>query len=86
MQSKRRFDVIDGRTETTINNFAYTYARSDMNTTLLVLAGGFGRRFGGFKQIEPITPGGRVIVDFSVYDAVQAGFDNVVFVVGKEFS
>lgn len=56
-----------------------------MNTTLLVLAGGFGRRFGGFKQIEPITPSGRVIVDFSVYDAIQAGFDNVVFVVGKEF-
>lgn len=56
-----------------------------MSATLLVLAGGFGRRFGGFKQIEPITNSGRVIVDFSVYDAVQAGFENIVFVISKEF-
>lgn len=56
-----------------------------MSATLLVLAGGFGSRFGGFKQIEPITPSGRVILDFTVYDAVAAGFDKVVFVVGEKF-
>ena len=49
--------------------------------TLVVMAAGLGSRFGGLKQIEPIGPGGEVLLDFSVYDAVKAGFTKVVFVI-----
>ena len=45
------------------------------DTTLVVMAAGMGSRFGGLKQIEPIGPDGEVILDFSVYDAVKAGFN-----------
>ncbi len=55
-----------------------------MKTTLVVMAAGMGSRFGGIKQIEPITESGRVILDFSVYDAIKAGFDNVVFIIRRE--
>lgn len=48
------------------------------------MAAGMGSRFGGIKQIEPITPDGRVILDFSVYDAIKAGFDNVVFIIRRD--
>ncbi len=49
--------------------------------TLVVMAAGMGSRFGGLKQIEPIGPGGEVLLDYSVYDAVKAGFTKVVFVI-----
>ncbi len=49
--------------------------------TLVVMAAGMGSRFGGLKQIEPIGPKGEVLLDFSVYDAVMAGFNKVVFVI-----
>ena len=49
--------------------------------TLVVMAAGMGSRFGGLKQIEPIGPKGEAILDFSVYDAVKAGFTKVVFVI-----
>ncbi|MBE6750576.1 MAG: nucleotidyltransferase [Ruminococcaceae bacterium] len=49
--------------------------------TLVVMAAGMGSRFGGLKQIEPIGPNGEVLLDFSVYDAVLAGFTKVVFVI-----
>ena len=49
--------------------------------TLLVMAAGMGSRFGGLKQIEPIGKNGEVLLDFSVYDAVKAGFTKVVFVI-----
>lgn len=49
--------------------------------TLVVMAAGMGSRFGGLKQIEPIGPKGEVLLDFSVYDAVKAGFTKVVFVI-----
>lgn len=52
--------------------------------TLLVLAAGMGSRYGGLKQIDPITPDGEFIIDFSVYDAIRAGFDRVVFIIKKE--
>lgn len=55
-----------------------------MRTTLVVMAAGMGSRFGGLKQIEPITSTGRVILDFSVYDAIKAGFDDIVFIIKKE--
>lgn len=55
-----------------------------MNTTLVVMAAGMGSRFGGLKQMEPIGPGGEVLLDFSVYDAKKAGFNKVVFIIKEE--
>ena len=52
--------------------------------TLVVLAGGMGSRFGGLKQIEPMGPNGEFIIDYSIYDAVKAGFNKVVFVIKEE--
>ena len=54
------------------------------NTTLLVMAAGMGSRFGGVKQIAPMGPNGEIIIDFSVYDAVKAGFSKAVFIIKKE--
>ena len=54
------------------------------DATLVVMAAGMGSRFGGLKQIEPIGPNGEVILDFSVYDAVKAGFDKAVFIIRKD--
>ena len=51
------------------------------NITLVVMAAGMGSRFGGLKQIEPIGKSGEILLDYSVYDAVQAGFNKVVFVI-----
>ena len=53
-------------------------------TTLAVLAAGMGSRFGGLKQIEPLGPNGQVIIDYSVYDAVEAGFNKAVLIIKKE--
>ena len=53
----------------------------DKDITLVVMAAGMGSRFGGLKQIEPIGKNGEVLLDFSVYDAVKAGFTKVVFVI-----
>ena len=52
--------------------------------TLVILAAGMGSRYGGLKQIDPITDNGAFIIDFSIYDAISAGFDKVVFVIKKE--
>ena len=52
--------------------------------TLVVLAAGMGSRFGGCKQIAPLGPNGEILLDYSVYDAVQAGFSRVVFVIKRE--
>lgn len=52
--------------------------------TLLILAAGMGSRYGGLKQIDPITDNGEFIIDFSVYDAVVSGFDKIVFVIKEE--
>ncbi len=54
------------------------------NLTLLIMAAGMGSRFGGLKQIEPIGPNGEFIIDYSIYDAIQAGFNKVVFVIKEE--
>lgn len=51
------------------------------NATLVVMAAGMGSRFGGLKQMEPISADGRVLLDFSVYDAKRAGFTKIVFVI-----
>ena len=55
-----------------------------MNTELLIMEAGMGSRFGGLKQIEPIGPNGEMILDFSIYDAVEAGFNKAVFIIKKE--
>ena len=52
--------------------------------TLLVLAAGMGSRFGGIKQLTPLTNEGEYIIDFTVYDAIKAGFDNIIFVIRKD--
>lgn len=54
-----------------------------MKTELLVMAAGMGSRFGGLKQIEPMGPGGQAIIDFSLYDAKEAGFDKAVIIIKK---
>lgn len=55
-----------------------------MDVTLVVLAAGIGSRFGGLKQAQPITPSGKCLLDFSVRDAVRAGFNKVVFIIRKD--
>ena len=51
---------------------------------LLVLAAGMGNRYGGLKQIDPVGPSGETIIDYSIYDALRAGFGKVVFVIRKD--
>ena len=57
-----------------------------MNTnkpTLVVLAAGIGSRYGGLKQLDTFTPEGDTIIDFSIYDALKAGFGKFVFIIRK---
>ena len=54
------------------------------NLTLLIMAAGMGSRFGGLKQIEPFGPNGEFIIDYSIYDAIKAGFNKVVFIIKEE--
>lgn len=56
-----------------------------MKPTLLVLAAGMGSRYGGLKQLDPMGPNGETVLDYSVYDAIRAGFDKVVFVIRRDF-
>ncbi len=56
-----------------------------MKPTLLVLAAGMGSRYGGLKQLDGVGPAGQTIMDYSIYDAIQAGFGKVVFVIRKDF-
>ena len=58
--------------------------KSGVSPTLLVLAAGMGSRYGGLKQIEPVGPGGEAIIDYSIYDAMRAGFGKLVFVIRKD--
>jgi UTP-glucose-1-phosphate uridylyltransferase len=56
-----------------------------MKPTLLILAAGMGSRFGGLKQISPVGPNGEAIIEYSIFDAIRAGFGKVVFVIRKSF-
>ena len=56
-----------------------------MKPTLYVLAAGMGSRYGGLKQLDPLGPQGQTIMDYSIYDAIRAGFGKVVFVIRKDF-
>lgn len=53
--------------------------------TLLIMAAGLGSRFGGLKQMEPVGPNGEFIIDYSIYDAKEAGFTKIVFIIKEEF-
>jgi len=56
-----------------------------MNTTLVIMAAGIGSRFGGgVKQLEAVGPSGEIIMDYSIYDALEAGFNKVVFIIRKD--
>jgi len=56
-----------------------------MKPTLLILAAGMGSRYGGLKQIDPMGPNGETVLDYSVFDALRAGFGKVVFVIRRDF-
>lgn len=57
-----------------------------MQPTLLILAAGMASRYGSMKQIQSFGPGGETIMDYSIYDAIRAGFKKVVFIIRKEFA
>lgn len=57
-----------------------------MKPTLLILAAGMGSRFGGLKQVEPVGPNGEAIIDYTIYDAIRAGFGKVVFIIRESFA
>lgn len=54
------------------------------NNVLVIMAAGMGSRFGGIKQLEPVGPSGEIIMDYSIYDAIKAGFKKVVFIIRKD--
>ena len=56
-----------------------------MNLTLLIMAAGMGSRYGGLKQLDTVGPNGETIIDYSVSDAIKAGFTKAVFIIRKEF-
>jgi len=56
-----------------------------MKPTLLILAAGLGTRYGGLKQIDPVGPNGEIIIDYAIYDAINAGFGKLVFVIQHYF-
>ena len=49
------------------------------NLTLIILAAGIGTRYGGLKQLDSVTKSGETILDFSIYDAIRAGFNKIIF-------
>ena len=54
-------------------------------TSLVIMAAGIGSRFGGgIKQLEPVGPNGEIIMDYSIHDALEAGFDKIVFIIRKD--
>ncbi len=57
-----------------------------MKPTLVIMAAGMASRYGSMKQIQQFGPGGETIMDYSIYDAINAGFDKVVFVIRKDFA
>ena len=54
--------------------------------TLVIMAAGMGSRFGGLKQIEPMGPNNEFLIDYSIYDAIKAGFTKVVFIIKKKMN
>lgn len=56
-----------------------------MQTSLIIMAAGMGSRYGGLKQLDPVGPNGEAILDYSVYDAMRAGIDKIVFIIRHDF-
>ena len=56
------------------------------NLSLLVMAAGMGSRYGGLKQLDSFGPNNETIIDYSVYDAIESGFEKIVFIIREEFS
>ncbi|MBR6286600.1 MAG: nucleotidyltransferase, partial [Bacteroidaceae bacterium] len=56
-----------------------------MKPTLFLLAAGMGSRYGGLKQLDGLGPNGETIMDYSIYDAIKAGFGKLVFVIRRDF-
>ena len=57
----------------------------EQNYSLVVLAAGMGSRYGGLKQLDGIGPSGETIIDYSIYDAIRAGFNKIVFIIRRDF-
>ena len=51
---------------------------------LVIMAAGMGSRYGGLKQIDPVDSWGNIIIDYSIYDAIEAGFKKIIFIIKKE--
>ena len=52
-----------------------------MQPVLVIMAAGMGSRYGGLKQIDPVDPAGNLIIDFSIFDSLKAGFEEVIFII-----
>ena len=63
-----------------------TSIKTNNEKTLLILAAGMGSRFGGLKQVEPVDSNGNFIVDYSIFDAIRAGFNKVVLLLEKQIT
>ena len=64
---------------------ARAWEGESMQTTLLIMAAGIGSRFGtGIKQLEPVDASNHIIMDYSIHDAIEAGFNHVVFIIRKD--
>ena len=55
-----------------------------MQPVLVIMAAGMGSRYGGLKQMDPVDPAGNLIIDFSIFDALKAGFEEVIFIIKEE--
>ena len=68
-----------------VKEYRQKNVRKIMNTTLLIMAAGIGSRFGtGIKQLEPVDASNHIIMDYSIHDAIEAGFNHVVFIIRKD--
>lgn len=66
--------------------FSSSTLKNDMKPTLLIMAAGMASRYGSMKQIQQFGPSGETIMDYSIYDAIKAGFEKVVFVIREDFA
>ena len=83
--SERIFGVVFERENMLSVSVRKYEERNIMKTTLLIMAAGIGSRFGtGIKQLEPVDASNRIIMDYSIHDAIEAGFNHVVFIIRKD--
>ena len=82
----RDFDYLNSHFLYFISHILYLISHiSLMKPTLIILAAGMGSRYGGLKQLDEVGPNGEAIIDYSLYDAIRAGFGKVVFVIRHDF-